>query len=1299
MLLRGNSIAAATMIVLLMALQAGGQTKESSLPGNMQTVWSVEKAWREQTPTRERICVNGLWRWQPAKATENRVPEDAWGWFKVPGCWPGISNYMQKDCQAIAAHPMWKSEPLPQITVAWYQREITVPENWKGRRIALNLNCLNSMADVFVDDKPAGKLRFPGGELDLTDHCRPGATHTLSLRVTAMPLKDVLLSFRDSNAARTEAGTVARRGLCGDVYLVSMPNSPRITDVTVTTSTRKKQIAAKATVDGLRQDTKYVVHARILDQDQTVREFRSSPLTTSDETSKVVEFSETWLPDRLWDTHSPQNQYKLSLALEDSDARTLDVGFDERFGFREFWIDGRDFYLNGSRIYLSAVPFDNAQVSAAAASYAGARESLLRLKSFGINFVYTHNYGCEPGSHLAFDEILRAADDVGMLVALSQPHFSHYDWKSPESDRDNGYAEHAAAYARMAHNHPSVVFYSTSHNATGYAEDMNPDMIDGLKEPRTSTYELNNADRALRAEAIIRRLDPNRIVYHHAGGHIGAMHTINFYPNFVPIQEMSDWFEHWATKGAKPVFTCEYGAPFAWDWGMYRGWFKGERSFGSAQVPWDFCMAEWNAQFLGDTAFRISDAEKANLRWEAGKFKSGQLWRRWEYPNSLNSKNLTEREPIMAAYLTDNFRAFRTWGVSANSPWEHEQYWKLRDGVDRRRKELPTDWQNLQRPGFSPDYIDQQYERMDLAYEQSEWVPTAAAKSLLRNNLPLLGYIAGKSAAFTSKDHLFHPGESFEKQLVVLNNSRLPVTCDCTWSLDLRQAISGQRQVSVSTGDQARVPLSFALPESLPAGTYTLRAKFAFSNGPGQEDEFVIHVAPRPEPPKVAGSVKLSLFDPQGDVAKWLKGQGISHRSVGPDAQPAADEVLIVGRNALSVDGAAPDISRVREGLRVLIFEQSADVLEKRFGFRTAEYGLRQVFPRIPDHPLARGLSADHWRDWQGESTTLPPKLTYELRPRHGPTVKWCDIPVPHLWRCGNRGNVASILIEKPARGDFLPIVDGGFSLQYSPLMEYREGRGMVLFCQLDVTGRTETDPVAEAVARRCSDYVQSWKPSSRRTVVYVGEEAGRAHLQACGITPQPFGGELSPDQVLVVGSGGAEKLDSARLVPWLKGGGRVVTIGLADQDLNNVLPFKVTTKQAEHISAWFEPFGAASPLAGLSPAEVHNRDPGPAPLVTEGANIIGDGILATSRDGNVVMCQIVPWRFAGPQLNHRKTFRRTSVLLSRILAGMGASGDTPLLERFHDGVSADSPKKRWREGLYLDQPEEWDDPYRFFRW
>jgi hypothetical protein len=57
------------------------------------------------------------------------------------------------------------------------------------------------------------------------------------------------------------------------------------------------------------------------------------------------------------------------------------------------------------------------------------------------------------------------------------------------------------------------------------------------------------------------------------------------------------------------------------------------------------------------------------------------------------------------------------------------------------------------------------------------------------------------------------------------------------------------------------------------------------------------------------------------------------------------------------------------------------------------------------------------------------------------------------------------------------------------------------------------------------------------------------------------------------------------------------------------------------------------------------------------------------------------------------------AVLFSRLLGNMGASGSTPLLPRFASPVTSDEPEGRWLQGLYLDEPEEWDDPYRFFRW
>jgi beta-galactosidase len=204
------------------------------------------------------------------------------------------------------------------------------------------------------------------------------------------------------------------------------------------------------------------------------------------------------MPDQLWDVHTPQNQYDLEVSLVDAGGKVLDTGWTIRFGFRELWIDGRDFYLNGTRIFLCALPVDNAGVSAAVSTYDAVRESLKRLQSIGINFVYTHNYGCQPGSHLSFADLLRAADDVGMLVSFSQPHFSHYEWQAADADRNNGYARHAEFYVRAAQNHPSVVMYSMSHNGTGYSEDMNPDMIDGIHDDRDQGG-MRNVKQALRA--------------------------------------------------------------------------------------------------------------------------------------------------------------------------------------------------------------------------------------------------------------------------------------------------------------------------------------------------------------------------------------------------------------------------------------------------------------------------------------------------------------------------------------------------------------------------------------------------------------------------------------------------------------------------------------------------------------------------------------------------------------------------------------------------------------------------------
>ncbi|MBI5010516.1 MAG: hypothetical protein HZB98_12920, partial [Bacteroidia bacterium] len=346
---------------------------------------NLGKAFREKTPTRERICINGLWKWQPGEISSETVPIKEWGYFKVPGQWHNRIGSINEN-QNIYVHPDWKSNMHENITTAWYQREIEIPDTWSGRRIILILEYRNSNALIYIDGRKAGELWFPGGELDLTTLIKPGEKYTLSIKVNALPLKDVITAYSDSNMARQIEATVERRGLCGDVYLSSVPAGPRIDTVTINTSVTREEISFKTGLSNLSEGKRYQLQIIISENGNKVTEFTGKTFTRNELQSGYITHTEKWIPDKLWDIHTPRNMYMAESSLIDSAKKVMDSIIPVRFGFREFRIDGRDFYLNGNRIWLSCIPLDNAQYGAAFANYEGARESLIRLKNTGINF-------------------------------------------------------------------------------------------------------------------------------------------------------------------------------------------------------------------------------------------------------------------------------------------------------------------------------------------------------------------------------------------------------------------------------------------------------------------------------------------------------------------------------------------------------------------------------------------------------------------------------------------------------------------------------------------------------------------------------------------------------------------------------------------------------------------------------------------------------------------------------------------------------------------------------------------------
>jgi hypothetical protein len=197
--------------------------------------------------------------------------------------------------------------------------------------------------------------------------------------------------------------------------------------------------------------------------------------------------------------------------------------------------------------------------------------------------------------------------------------------------------------------------------------------------------------------------------------------------------------------------------------------------------------------------------------------------------------------------------------------------------------------------------------------------------------------------------------------------------------------------------------------------------------------------------------------------------------------------------------------------------------------------------------------------------------------------------------------------------------------------------------------------------------------------------------LESAGISVKSYrDGKVAAEDVLVVGPGGGRQLakDAASIQKWLDTGGHVLALGLDQEETNVFLPIKVSMNRGEHIAAYFEPFGADSLLAGVSPADVHSPAPQELPLVSSGVQVVGDGVLGLAERAHVVFCQLPPESVApalgslhAEQHNLKRTYRHTCVLVARLLGNMGVAGSTPLLTRFSTPVAEDVDASVARNG------------------
>lgn len=1215
------------VILLSLVTVAGGADRES-----------IEDAWRCASVTRTRISLNGLWNAGPSK---DRI--DYCG--KIPGVWKlgsDVFNTRGQDWRL----PSGKNVDLKvkDPTEIWYERTFSMPKEIQGKRVLVTFTMVNSAAEVYVDDELAGRVDFPSGEVDVTDRVIPGESHKLTLHVTAYPRNATTSDYMAPDRKFTGKSTVRLRGITGDLYLDIVPKGVRILRAKCRPDVVRKSIAFSAEFEGkVPSDARLV--ATVDGCGENGRRFTGDPKG----------FAVVWPEVRTWDLHTPTNVYSCRLSLVDASGKTLDETVPFKLGYRDFRCDGRDFKMNGSTVHLRVLHNTSINAGAHLCCKESAAEFCRRLKVDGYNAIILGNYGFAAGSVAYTDGLLEACDEAGVLVAWSLPHARDYSERMEDVKVQHEYREAVRRLIDLSCHHPCVVLYALNHNYAGYCGDMNPARMDGkyaLSDACTDSC-MTRRRRAAICEKLVREVDDSLPIYHHESGNMGDLHTSNIYLNWAPVQERSDWLEHWEREGVKPIFFVEWGNPHTPTWSSYRGPEFIWRSRG-----YQSCWAEeYAATLLGPAAYEASEMTAKALAAEDAQWKQNSEFSFGTFIGLLREWD-SSYYAVLTRYVDDNLRSLRAAGLSAMLLWDQETFWRRK--LEWVSQENPKALENLKHPGIVPDFRASQGQYwIDHDVRSGVFERTPLGAAINRWNHEDLMFIGGAPAR-TDKLHNVRPGGAVEKCLVIVNDRRTPVSVSYRWRLldaGGRNSASQDGNAEVVPGGRVEVPMTMSMPSE--GGWATLIAEVTYPEGKKIEDRFKFNLVPES---KIDGAA-FELIDGKGDTAKTLGRLGIA-------AGGAADAV-VVGRGALTrelFEGRLVPLAR--SGGRVLVFEQDKKTLES-IGFRVQEYGLRTVFPRAWD-PIISVFAPELLQNWAGCSTLLTvyredlaqDEVAY-------PSTTWAGFVNTRVWRAGNRAAVATVLPEKPSCGNWISYYDGGFALQYAPLLEWRLGAGSITFCQLDVTERTMADPIADDLVRRLVSRL-SRKVERGIVPTALGNRAF-VELQRYGVPC-----ERPRSQTFVVSSGAVKPSDfDARVA----NGATALLLGLTADELKSWCAEPILVGPRTGI-AYERMSRAGNELAGVSVADWawHGL------MDFDALQDKSDDATAAYRvirhgKGRYIIWQMPPWKIdygERPQL--RVSFRGASRMLERLFGNLGIRSELTSVR-------------------YADDPVAEDDPYRFYRW
>ncbi len=474
---------------------ATADIRDGTVSGLNSTETNFIPHWQEPDKTlRSESSLNGTWTFIPEgyQPREVEVPGfweayPKWeGYKSFPGYLDGTPDYQLDIIEGVN----WEKRIIHKGT---YLRDIEIPE--PGAVTKIEFESIHHKADVYFNDVYCGSHTGPYMKVsfDVSRAVRSGKNR---LRVELTD-GSALMDGKSTHPS-WPAGYYSHTDITGLYRPVAIQTRPSvyINDVFIVSSVRQKEITLEYTLtNSLEIEQSVWIISRAEDNNsKPAIETKAQKVIVPAHSSIKTVVVERWDNPICWSPVNP-HLYKLRTLLTDEAGQPVDLR-EDRFGFREVWIENGNFMLNGMRMNLIG---DNVDDQASrprywALKYFSAdtvRDTLKRIKDLNINTIRFHQAPPE-------ESVYSLCDELGILVISESAVYARIDIIPPLSWLDFKYIENSLtfidAWVKATRNHPSIIMWSLENEMFLYILDLSLCQIDKLKYPAKEADTIKRPD-------------------------------------------------------------------------------------------------------------------------------------------------------------------------------------------------------------------------------------------------------------------------------------------------------------------------------------------------------------------------------------------------------------------------------------------------------------------------------------------------------------------------------------------------------------------------------------------------------------------------------------------------------------------------------------------------------------------------------------------------------------------------------------------------------------------------------------